>query len=139
MIPLTLKSLTDSRAIRIAELALSSKIEHPFVLREKDMGVDVIYIFVDTQKNKALRLDDEYVKTYGSAHMKDRYEWIEIDNSFNITLKDNYTCNMALIYRLIFEWGYFPNMEGTGLFPRSGFVPQSLTELELAVSENLKE
>jgi hypothetical protein len=128
---LTLKKLTHKRAIRLAELAFASRIEKPFVYFCNDE--DIIYVF-DDRKNK---LDDEYVKTYGLSHLTNNYDFMEIDSSFNIQINGNHMCNVALIYKLVFSWGYEPSLTHTGLFPKSKFEPKTLLELETQKSDDL--
>ncbi len=108
---LILKELSRKRAIRLAELAFASKIKTAYLYYDEDESV--LYVFVD----KVSLLNDNYVKKYGLTHVKNKYDFMEIDSSFNVQINFNNMCNVALIYQLIFHWGYFPDKKGTGLFP----------------------
>lgn len=128
---LKLKTLSHKRAVRLAELAFASRIKNPYIYFDNDE--EILYVF-DDRKNK---LDDEYVKTYGLGHLTKNYDYMEIDTSFNVQINGNNMCNVALIYKLIFYWGYKPQLGWSGLFPKSKIEPKTLLELETLKSENL--
>lgn len=131
---LTLKNLSDKRLIRLAELAFASKIENAFVYKSQE-EVDVVYVFdIRDKKN----INEDYIKKYGLSHVTSgRFDFFEIDSSFNVQINGGNTCNMALIYKLLFSWGADVDFQGTGLFPKTKLIPKTLKELESLKSESI--
>lgn len=128
---LKLKNLSDKKLIRLAELAFASRIENPFIYRAKE-EVEVVYVFDIRDKKNS---NTGYIKRYGLTHVKRQYGYFEIDSAFNAELSGGNTCNMTLIYKLLFSWGADVGLQGTGLFPKTKTIPKTLKELESLKSE----
>lgn len=135
----TLKDLTSTQAIRLAELAFSNRIENPYVYRTTYEGLDFIYIFADNNPpGHPAHLCAEDFEIEGLGKIQGTYDYLEIDADFNVFFSGGAICNMAVIYALIFSWGYQPGYDVTGLFPASKFKPKTLAELETQPSESLQ-
>ena len=123
--------VTGKRAVRIAELAFANKINNYHICLIKENETDVMYVFVDN-----LPIPDTDKNIFSLKTLKQMYDYIEIDSAFNVMIKDNFMCNMVLIYKLLFSWGVDMDYDLTGLFPQSRYKPQSLLELEDRLSED---
>ena len=98
--------IKDDDLIKIAELAVGEPIKYPIIYKDdENENLEEVYIFVAKEEAAIRRNPEGYIRSYGLLHVQNKFEWIQIDSRFNITIKSNYILNMVEIYEMLRELG----------------------------------